>query len=139
VTITGAVPTNYNVTARSPCVKVSNKDLTFSFTAAELTPTSPAGGTITSSSALSRTISSMTRPTGSWNRHSDHEASRTRLQQLATASAILGASDSIYNGDFLIAGACRNDVHVHGNAAADESGNRHDHRRPARPASPGTT
>ncbi len=103
VTITGAVPSNYNVVNRSPCTKVGNRDLTFNFTSSELTPTSPAGGVITADASVSRDISSMTRPVGS-----------TQVTVTTTAThgfgnndtiTISGASDSLYNGSFTIGNA----------------------------------
>jgi type IV pilus assembly protein PilY1 len=103
VTITGAVPTNYNVASRSPCAKVTNKDLTFDFLATELTPASPATGTITADAAITRTISTMTRPTGSGT--VTVTTSVAHGFNSGDTITISGASDSIYNGSFVIAGA----------------------------------
>lgn len=103
VTIAGAVPTNYNVGGRSPCTKVSNKDLTFDFLSTELTPTSPAAGTITADASVSRTISSMTRPTGSGTVTVTTDVAHGFSN--SDTIAISGASDSLYNGNFVIAGA----------------------------------
>ena len=102
VTITAAVPTSYNVASRSPCTKVSNKDLTFDLLASELTPTSPATGTITADPAVARTISSMTRPAGSGTVTVTTSAAHPYLN--GDTIAISGASDSLYNGNHVIAG-----------------------------------
>jgi type IV pilus assembly protein PilY1 len=102
VTITAAVPTNYNVAGRTPCTKVGNKALTFDFTAGELTPTSPALGTITADASVTRTISSMTRPTGSGTVTVTTSAAHPFLN--GDTITISGASDSLYNGNQIIAG-----------------------------------
>ena len=100
VTITGAVPTDYNVTARSPCGKVSNKDLTFDVLASELTPTSPAAGTITANASVARTISSMTRFTGSGTVTVTTAVAHTFIS--GDTITISGASDALYNGDKVV-------------------------------------
>ena len=102
VTITGAVPAAYNVTSKSPCMKVGVKDLTFDFLASDLTPTSPAGGIITATAGVSRTISSMTRPAGSGTVTVTTSAAHPFLN--GDTIAISGASDSLYNGNQVIAG-----------------------------------
>jgi len=102
VTITGAVAAVYNVTSRTPCVKTGNKALTFTLLASELTPTTPATGALTADASVSRTITSMTRPTGSGTVTVTTSVAHTFSN--GNTIAISGASDSLYNGNFVIAG-----------------------------------
>jgi type IV pilus assembly protein PilY1 len=100
VTVTSAVSATYNVSGRT-CTKVGNKQLTFQLSASEVAPVSPATGTILADASVTRTISSMTRPTGSGTVTVVTSAAHTFTS--GDSITISGASDSLYNGVHTIA------------------------------------
>ena len=95
---TGSSPSVYNVSNRA-CVRgTGNKKLTFQLDATELTPQSPDSSlVIVADASVTRTISSMTRPTGSGTVTVVTSAAHTYSS--GNTVAISGATDSQYNGN----------------------------------------
>jgi type IV pilus assembly protein PilY1 len=99
VTITGALPTDYDVAGRA-CTKTGTKSFTFELDASQLTPSSPATGSISVASAQSFAVASITRTVGSGTvTVTTNTAHNFNNNDPVTIS---GAVQTTYNGTFQI-------------------------------------